>query len=343
MAVDLVEPLMAFLAEYGLFAIFIFLVLDGAMLMPVLPGEIVMIMAVAQYAEDLQDLAMLVGLATVAAIIGSLILYGIARGGGRTLIERHPKLFMMHPKRRERLEKAFDHPVGQSLVMFLRVIPLTRVLVNIPAGLARMKVGRFIVLSSIGMLVFHAGFMWIAFQYGTAGGGITAQAASLQEAYASPAWQYMQANQLVTGLGILAIGAFLSLRASRRVFKDPEWYSRSAIGLLAERVLFWGGIGVLVVVWVDPGILFELARQGNLDLRTLALEYNWDPTSFVALAAGVATALGAFLMLLSKGAKRRKKRHKRKKKLQEEVGSDDEGEVEFEAAGTGRPSERQDP
>lgn len=345
MALDLVEPLMAFLAEYGLFAIFIFLVLDGAMLMPVLPGEIVMIMAVAQYAEDLQDLAMLVALATVAAILGSLILYGISRGGGRTLIERHPKLFMMHPKRRKRLEKAFEHPVGQSLVMFLRVIPLTRVLVNIPAGLARMKVGRFIVLSSIGMLVFHAGFMWIAFQYGTAGGGITAQAASLQEAYANPAWQYMQANQLVTGLAILSLGAVLSFRASRRVFKDPEWYSRSAIGLLAERVLLLGGIAILVVLWVDPGILFELARRGNLDLQALAQRYDWEPTSFVALVAGIATALGAFLMLLSKGAKRRKRRHKMKKQLQGEIDADeDDGEVpEFEPTKTGRSDERRDP
>ncbi len=336
MAFDLVEPLMAFLAEYGLFAIFVFLVLDGAMMMPVLPGEIVMIMAVAEYAEDLQDLAMLVALATVAAILGSLILYGISRGGGRALIERHPKLFMMHPSRREKLENAFQHPVGQSLVMFLRVIPLTRVLINIPAGLARMKVGRFIVLSSIGMLVFHAGFMWIAFRYG-GGGGITAQATAVQDAVASPAWQYMQANELVTGLGLLALGAFLSFRASRRVFKDPEWYSRSAIGLLAERVLFWGGIAVLVVLWVDPGIIFELAEEGSVDLRAVAQQYNWEPVSFVAIGAGIATALGAFLMLLSKRAKKRKKRHKRKKAQE-----DDEDDLEeFEAVKpTGRAKER---
>lgn len=325
MAVDLVEPLLAFLAEYGLLAVFIFLVLDGAMLMPVLPGEIVMVMAVAQYAEDLTDLAMLVVLATVAAILGSLILYGIARGGGRTLIERHPKLFMMHPRRRERLEKAFEHPVGQSLVMFLRVIPLTRVLVNIPAGLARMKVGRFIVLSSIGMLVFHAGFMWIAFRYGS-GGGITNQATALQEAYASPAWDYMQANEVLTGLGLLALGAFLSFRASRRVLKDPGWYSRSVVGLLAERILFWGGIAVLVVLWVDPGIIFELAEQGNLDLRALAARYTWEPVSFVAAVAGGAVILGAFLMLLGKRAKKRKKRHKREKKTEEADGSADEAE-----------------
>ena len=47
---------------------------------------------------------------------------------------------MMPRKRRERLERTFQRPAGQSLVFFLRLVPLTRVLVNIPAGLAKMPI-----------------------------------------------------------------------------------------------------------------------------------------------------------------------------------------------------------
>ncbi|MDX1611715.1 MAG: VTT domain-containing protein [Candidatus Thermoplasmatota archaeon] len=310
MAFNLLDTALAFLDAYGLLAVFILLVLDGAMLLPVLPGEIVMIMAVAQYARTPWDLIMLIALATAAAIVGSLLLYAFSRWGGRRLIENHPRLFMMPRRRRERLERAFQKPLGQSLVLFLRVIPLTRVLVNIPAGLARMGLPRFLILSTIGMVVFHAAFMGFAYQYGEPGAGVAEQAALLSDAYASPAWDYMQANQVVTALGLLTLGAVLSYRGSRRVLKDPEEGSGSLIGWLAARVLFWGGIVTLVVLWLDPGIVFELTAAGNLDVREVAAQYGWDPVSFSYAFAGGATFLGLFLIGLGKLAKRRRLKHK---------------------------------
>ena len=81
MAIDLLAIALEFLARYGLLAVFILLVLDGALLLPVLPGEIIMIMAVTQYANDLQDLVLLVGVATAAAMVGSLMLFGVSRAG----------------------------------------------------------------------------------------------------------------------------------------------------------------------------------------------------------------------------------------------------------------------
>src|SRR5687767_10026114 len=104
MAVDLVELALDFVGTYGLLAIFILLVLDGAMLLPVVPGELIMILAVARFAHDIPSLAVVVLVATVAGLTGGLLLYGIARGGGRRLIEAHPRLFMMSPQRRERME-----------------------------------------------------------------------------------------------------------------------------------------------------------------------------------------------------------------------------------------------
>src|SRR5688572_28007242 len=136
MAVDVVGTALDFIAAYGLVAIFILLVLDAALLLPVFPGEVVLVMAVATYATGYPSLAFLVLVTTLAGLLGSLLLYGITRGGGRKLVDRYPRLFMMPRKRREKLERTFAKPSGQSLVLFLRLIPLTRVLVNIPAGLA---------------------------------------------------------------------------------------------------------------------------------------------------------------------------------------------------------------
>src|SRR5688500_10728699 len=197
MAVDLVGIALDFMASYGLVAVFVLLVLDAAMLLPVFPGEVVLVMAVAAYATDYPSLLFLVLLTTGAGLLGSLLLYGIMRGGGRKLVDRYPRLFMMPRKRRERLERTFARPVGQSLVLFLRLLPLTRVLVNIPAGLARMRVVRFVVLSAIGLFLYHAAFLWFAYEVGRPGSALATQRQQFQEAYASPAMEFMAANAIV--------------------------------------------------------------------------------------------------------------------------------------------------
>ncbi|MEA3166150.1 MAG: hypothetical protein QOJ26_1019, partial [Thermoplasmata archaeon] len=84
-AVDVVGIVLDFMAHYGLVAVFVLLLLDAAMLLPVFPGEIVLVMAVAAYADDYVDLAFLIGFTTLAGLLGSLLLYGIMRGGGRKL------------------------------------------------------------------------------------------------------------------------------------------------------------------------------------------------------------------------------------------------------------------
>ncbi|MBW3583190.1 MAG: DedA family protein [Euryarchaeota archaeon] len=313
---DLLPPTLEFLAKYGLIAVFILLVLDGAMLMPVLPGEIVMIMAVTQYADSLLDLVFLIGLATLAAIIGSILLYAVCRKGGRNLIEKHPRLFMMSPRRRERLERVFSNPFGQSLVLFLRIIPLTRILVNIPAGLAKMKFGRFLVLSAIGMLIFHAGFMYLTYEYGQVGSGM-----DLKAAYASPAWDYVQANQVVTILVALLVGVVLSLRASRNMLKDPEWAGPSVIGWVAERVVFFGGLAILILLWHDQTLIFDIAEHGGMDLAAVAERVNWEPVSFVVLVTATAMLVALLLMMLSSRA-----RNKRREAMREPI---EEAEVYY--------------
>lgn len=307
MAVDLLQITLEFLAEYGLVAVFVLLVLDGAMLMPVLPGEAVMIMAVSQYASDLGDLAMLVALTTAAGIVGSLILYGIARVGGRSLIERHPRLFMMDRRRRESLEESFEKPLGQSLVLFLRVIPLTRIIVNIPAGLARMPLGRFVALSAIGMALFHSGFLWLAFEYQQPGSAVAQQAAALQQAYATPAWEYLQANEAVAIVGALLIGAWLSFRSSRRMFEHPRGSVVSILGWLSARVLFFGSLAIGAAVYYDPTIVYQVALGGGTDIPAIARALGLEPDRMLGYAATAFGSIGLFLIVLERMAKSRRR------------------------------------
>lgn len=314
MAFDVVSTALDFIAAYGLIAVFVLLVLDGAMLLPVFPGEAVLVMAVAAYADDLASLGFLILLTAAAALLGSLLLYGIMRGGGRRLVERYPRLFMMPRRRRERLEKTFARPTGQSLVLFLRLVPLTRVLVNIPAGLARMPLVRFVVLSTLGLLAYHAAFLWFAYEVGRPGSALDTQRAQLQQAYADPAMEFVAANAILSGLVLLAIGAVVSVRASRAMLRDPEESTGSFVGWLATMVLLWGGLALAIAAYLEPAQLTLLARQGGIDLAGIAQEVGVSVTQLVWLVAGVLVFVGAVLRGVSGQARAHRRRHREREK-----------------------------
>ena len=314
MEADIVTAALDFIAAYGLVAIFVLLVLDAAMMLPVFPGEIVLIMAVAKYAQDVPGLVTLVLVTTAAGVLGSIILYGITRGGGRRLVERYPRLFMMPRKRRERLERTFKRPVGQSLVLFLRLVPLTRVLVNIPAGLARMPVLRFTILTSIGLLMYHAAFLWFAYEVRRPGSTLGTQKEQLQQAYADPAMQFVAANAILSGLVVLVIGAVVSVRASRAMLRDPEESSGSFLGWLATMVLLWGGFALGIAAYLEPDSLVLLAGPGGIDLEALAERFGITVTQLVSLVAAAMVLLGALLRGLSGQARMRRRLHQEQKR-----------------------------
>ena len=306
---DVVSLALGFIASYGLAAIFVLLVLDAAMLLPVFPGEVVLVMAVAAYAHDLPSLLLLIGLTTAAGLLGSLLLYGIMRGGGRRLVERYPRLFMMPRKRRERLERSFQRPAGQTLVFLFRLVPLTRVLVNIPAGLARMPVVRFLVLSGLGLLAYHAGFLWFAYEVRRPGSTLATQRQQLQDAYASPAMDFVATNAIVSALVLLAIGAVVSVRASRAVLRDPEESTGSFFGWLAQMVLLWGGLALAVAAYVDPAPVVELAEVGGVDVPALADRFGGTVPGFLFASAAVLFAVGMVLRIFTTYASAHRRRH----------------------------------
>ncbi len=306
MAIDIVDLALDFIAAYGLVAMFILLVLDGALLLPVFPGEIILIMAVAQYGHDPAGLMLLIAVASAAALTGSLLLYGVTRGGGRRLVERYPKFFMMPRRRRERLERSFQRPAGQSLVLFLRLVPLTRILVSIPAGLARMPLVRFVVLSSIGLVTYHAGFLWITYEANRPGSAISTEKERLQDAYASPAWDYVQTNSIVTGAVLLGVGVVLSIRASVRMVRaDPEESTGSLVGTLSLAVLFWGGLALAAATFADVDTVYGLAALGGVDVHAIASRLGLGPIQALLALAGISTGLGLALGRVRSAARER--------------------------------------
>jgi membrane protein DedA with SNARE-associated domain len=87
----------------------------------------------------------------LGTLVGSWISYAIGRGGRLELMERHGHLVHMGPTQIERADRWFAR-YGEMTVLFGRVIPLVRAFVSLPAGVAKMPLPRFSVLTVIGSI-----------------------------------------------------------------------------------------------------------------------------------------------------------------------------------------------
>ena len=138
---------------------------------PIVPSEVIVPMAgwkVAQSAADptvLEPLThapwnFLVALlvATLGAVAGSLAGYLIGAWGGRPLLDRYGRYVHIKPDDLDRADAWFAR-YGDWAVFLGRLVPLVRALINYPAGVARMPVGRFLLFSALGSLPWNAALL----------------------------------------------------------------------------------------------------------------------------------------------------------------------------------------
>jgi membrane protein DedA with SNARE-associated domain len=153
---SLVNSTAHFVRDAGLPGIFALMAISSACI-PI-PSEVVMLFAGFAVADPTQSHSshhltmvgiVLAGL--LGTLVGSWLAYAVGRGGRLELLERHGAKFHMGPAQIQRADRWFAR-YGQPAVLFGRVIPVVRAFVSLPAGIARMPLGRFTVLTVIGTI-----------------------------------------------------------------------------------------------------------------------------------------------------------------------------------------------
>jgi membrane protein DedA with SNARE-associated domain len=134
---------------------------------PILPSEVIVPMAGWKVAQSGADPAVVEWLtaqpwtfigvmlaATIGAAAGSLAGYLIGAWGGRPLLDRYGRYVHIHPDDLDRADAWFARYGGWA-VFLARFVPLLRALINYPAGVARMPIGRFLLFSILGSIPWN--------------------------------------------------------------------------------------------------------------------------------------------------------------------------------------------
>lgn len=110
-------------------------------------------------ADDSMNIFLVIVFATIGADIGALVNYYLAKWLGRPIVYRFADSRIGHMCLidRESVEKAEEYfrKHGAASTFFGRLIPAVRQLISIPAGLANMKLGQFLVYTTLGSAIWN--------------------------------------------------------------------------------------------------------------------------------------------------------------------------------------------
>ena len=91
--------------------------------------------------------------------IGSALAYGVGAWGGRPFLERYGKYFLIHREDLDRADKWFAR-YGDWAAFLSRLLPVVRTFISLPAGVARMHFGRFLVFTFLGSFPWSLGLAY---------------------------------------------------------------------------------------------------------------------------------------------------------------------------------------
>jgi membrane protein DedA with SNARE-associated domain len=149
------------IASGGLVGIFFLMSLES-MCLPV-PSEIVMTFGGWLVFDGRLDFLGVMLAGTIGCVAGSLIAYYIGEKGGRGLVHRYGRALHLNESSIQGAEGWFKKH-GDLAVFGSRLLPVVRTFISLPAGLAKMNLTRFTVLTLVGSLIWclaltYAGFL----------------------------------------------------------------------------------------------------------------------------------------------------------------------------------------
>jgi membrane protein DedA with SNARE-associated domain len=138
--------------DLGLWGIFVLMVPESACI-PI-PSEATMLFAGFNVSEGKYSLVAAVLVGTVANLVGSWIAYAVGYYGRLELLERHGRWLHIKPSHLAWADRWFER-YGAPAVFFSRMLPVVRTFISLPAGVARMPILRFSVLTFVGALPWN--------------------------------------------------------------------------------------------------------------------------------------------------------------------------------------------
>jgi membrane protein DedA with SNARE-associated domain len=159
----LTAALSNFVAAYGLLAVFVLMVVESCGIP--FPSEVIMPTAGVLAATGHLNLIAAIVVGAAANLVGSLIAYGLASRFGEPFLLGPGRYIGIRRHHLEMADRWFQR-WGLVAVLVARVLPAVRTYISFPAGLARVDVTRFSILTFVGALPWCAALAVVGYVLG---------------------------------------------------------------------------------------------------------------------------------------------------------------------------------
>ncbi|EAC8463208.1 DedA family protein [Listeria monocytogenes] len=144
------------MADFGYIGIFVLIMIEN--LFPPIPSEIILTFGGFMTTVTSLNVVMVIIVATLGSVVGAILLYKVASYFGKErltkIVLKYGRILRLKESDIERAENFFLK-YGSWAVFLCRMIPLIRSLISIPAGMTKMKMSRFLILTTAGSLLWN--------------------------------------------------------------------------------------------------------------------------------------------------------------------------------------------
>ncbi len=156
----LIDAAFALLLYVGLPALFVFFVLKGALIGKPLPTSIFLPGYVLAIGAGRAEMTLIVLVSSTGYVAGQLIVYSVARRGGRSAIESSPRISIPE-ERLDQVEDLFER-YGGPAVFVTNFVPYLRGLIFVPAGIAKYPVPPLVLYAFTSTFIYHVAIVAVA-------------------------------------------------------------------------------------------------------------------------------------------------------------------------------------
>jgi len=159
-----------------------------------LPSEVIMPLAGFLVAQGRFNLWLAALAGALGEVVGALAAHRVGATGGRAFIERYGRWALISLKDLDRADRWFGR-YGQAAIFTGRFLPIVRTFISLPAGIARMRVVPFAVLTFAGAFPWCLMLAWLGLRFG--------------QVWLNPSFKrYFHGADLVVAVLVVAAGAY---------------------------------------------------------------------------------------------------------------------------------------
>lgn len=155
--------------QFGYFGVFFLILIENVF--PPIPSEVILLFSGFFSSYTSLSVFYMILASTLGSFLGAIILYYIGKIFNKERLKkivngRLGKILFLKEKDIDKADEWFDNK-GNKSVFFCRFVPIVRSLISIPAGMSEMPMGKFIIYTICGSMIWNTVLICLGYRLGS--------------------------------------------------------------------------------------------------------------------------------------------------------------------------------